>query len=327
MVEAATARGHEVTLFNRNQRPGVFPDLETLVGDRDGDLKALQGRAWDAVIDTCGYIPRIVRASAELLAEAAHHYTFISTVSVYANPDRPGTDETAPLARLVDPLEERITGETYGPLKAACERVVREIYGQRALCVRPGLFVGPHDPTDRFTYWPHRVARGGIVLAPGRPEREVQFIDARDLADWVLRMIERRQAGTYNTCGPARPLTMLAFLEACRSVCGSDARFVWLDDAFLVARGVQAYTEAPLWIPAVHDTIASARALEAGLVFRLLEETLQDTLEWDSARPAETALHAGFTPRRERELLEAWSAASGGPRQKNLDRAAVTGDA
>ncbi len=310
IVEAALAAEHEVTIFHRGRHNArLFPETEKLHGDRDGGLEVLRGHTWDAVIDTCGYLPRIVRGSARLLADAVEHYTFISSISVYADLGRAGLDESAPTGRLDDPAAEEITGETYGPLKALCEEAVREVYGDRCLCIRPGLIVGPHDPTDRFTYWPHRVARGDRVLAPGRPEREIQFIDVRDLADWILRMVEQKRSGVFNATGPANPLTMLAFMEACRSVSGGGAEFIWLDDAFLVEHGVQPYTEAPLWIPEDHDTVDCGRAIAAGLVFRLLEETIQDTLAWDAARPAGTRLRSGLAPEREARLLSAWSAA------------------
>jgi 2'-hydroxyisoflavone reductase len=309
ILDAALAAEHEVTIFNRGRHHARLPlAVERLYGDRDGNLSALAGRQWDAVIDTCGYVPRIVRAAARQLADAAPHYAFISTISVYRNLAVAGIDESAPVAALEDAATEEITGHTYGPLKAACERVVAEAYPTGALCIRPGLIVGPHDPTDRFTYWPSRVARGGRVLAPGHPEREVQFIDVRDLAEWIVRMVERRRTGTFNATGPTRPLTMLGLLEACRAACGSDATFVWLEDEFLTEQGVHPYTEAPLWVPGTHDTVDCSRATGEGLILRLLEETIQDTLTWDRSRPAAAARNAGFRPEREEELLSAWSA-------------------
>ena len=203
LVEAALARGHEVTLFNRGNHPEVFPEVEGLIGDRDGDLGALENRTWDAALDTSGYVPRLVRDSAERLRDAVGHYTFISTVSVYPDTLPPHADEDARVRGLEDPLTEEVTNGTYGGLKVLCEEAVREIYGARSLVIRPGLVVGPYDPTDRFTYWPVRVAEGGEVLAPGVPEAPVQFIDARDLAAWTLGMIEGRETGTYNAVSPA----------------------------------------------------------------------------------------------------------------------------
>ncbi len=203
LVEAALARGHEVTLFNRGQHgPDLYPGVEKLRGDRDGGLDALRGRRWDAAIDTCGYVPRIVRASATLLANAVDHYTFISSVSVYPEAHTRHLDEDSPVGALDDESVEDVTPETYGPLKALCEQAAEGAMSGRALTIRPGLIVGPHDPTDRFTYWPRRVAQGGEVLAPGRPERPVQIIDARDLAAWTLQLVASGARGVYNATGP-----------------------------------------------------------------------------------------------------------------------------
>ncbi len=316
IVEAALARGHQVTLFTRGQHhPDLFPTAEKLRGDRGGHLAALAGRRWDAVIDTSGYVPRVVRASASLLADAVTHYTFISTLSVYAEPIQPGADETAPVATLPDEGVEEVTGETYGPLKALCELAVTEAMPGRALIIRPGLLVGPHDPTDRFTYWPRRVTRGGTVLAPDRPDYPVQFIDARDLAAWTVQMIEAGRTGTYNATGPATPLTLGHLLEECRRVSGSNARVVWVDEAFLLQAGVAPWTDLPLWI-AVGQTPQMAgllalridRALTAGLSFRPLATTIRDTLAWDATRPADGERRAGLPPAREEELLRAWHA-------------------
>jgi 2'-hydroxyisoflavone reductase len=314
LVEAAIARGHRVTLFNRGQHnPELYPDVEKLRGDRDGDLSVLQGRRWDAAIDTCGYIPRHVRASAGLLAGAVDHYTFISSISVYADFRAPGVDESDPVGTLEDTTVEEITGETYGPLKALCEQAAEQAMPGRVLQVRPGLIVGPHDPTDRFTYWPTRVARGGEVLAPGQPHAPVQFIDARDLAKWTVRMVEARQTGTYNATGPDYELELGRLLEECKAVSGSDARLVWADESFLLGAGVGPWIELPLWIagrPAMAhlQRVSIRRATDAGLTFRPLAETIRDTLEWDATRPAEEERGAGLKPEREVELLRAWRA-------------------
>lgn len=312
LVESALERGHRVTLFNRGQHsPELFPEVEKLRGDRDGGLDALRGRRWDAVIDTCGYVPRIVRASAELLAGAVDHYTFISSISVYAKLDRPGMDEQAELGRLDDETVEQITGETYGPLKVLCERAVEQALPGRALIVRPGLIVGPHDVSDRFPYWPRRVARGGEVLAPGHPRVLTQIIDVRDLADWTVAMAERRATGAYNATGPAAPLTMGEVLETCREVTGSDARFTWVDDAFLLGQGVGPWMELPLWVPEEPDSagfsaVDCSRAIGAGLTFRPLADTVRATLAWDAARPADTPRRAGLAAEREAQVLAAW---------------------
>src|SRR5215210_2686868 len=224
LVEAALGDGHRPTLFNRGlSEPGLFPEVEKIEGDRDGDLSALRGRSWDAVIDTCGYVPRVVRASAGLLADAVDHYTYISSISVYSNAIALGADEEAPVRELPDRRVEEVTGETYGGLKALCERAAEEMMPGRVLNVRPGLISGPHDPTDRFTYWPRRIAAGGEVLAPDSPERRVQFIDVRDLAAWILKMSVEQRIGTYNATGPDYELTMGQLLEECESVGGSGA--------------------------------------------------------------------------------------------------------
>jgi 2'-hydroxyisoflavone reductase len=324
VVEAALRLGHEVTLFNRGRHnPELFPDAEKLRGDREGDLAALRGRRWDAVIDTSGHTPGAVRASAELLAAAVGHYTFISSLAVYADfPDVPGLDETAPLTTLAAPESAGMSPETVGPLKALCERALQPVLGDRAFFVRAGLLVGPHDPTDRFTYWPRRVAQGGEVLAPGAPELRVQLIDARDLAEWIVAAAESRRLGVYNATGPAEALTMQQLLEACRTESGSDAHFTWADEGFLLSAGVKTRMELPLWMPGARGASAvdCRRAIAAGLAFRPLAATVRDTLRWDTARPAAAPRRAGITRERERQLLDAWrrraaSAATAPPRR------------
>jgi 2'-hydroxyisoflavone reductase len=316
LVEVALERGHQVTLFNRGQHnPELFPEVEKLRGDRDGDLTALEGREWDAVIDPSGYVPRIVRASAELLASKVRHYTFISTISVYDHPVVPGSDESGRLATIEDESVEEVTGETYGALKVLCEQVVREIYPGNALIVRPGLVAGPHDPTDRFTYWPVRVARGGEVLAPGEPDQPVQFIDVRDLAGWMVEMVEQTRTGTYNATGPDYPLTLERLLETCRNVTGSDASFTWLSESFLLEQGVAPFTDLPLWLPAEAQPMSTTdcrKAIAAGLRFRPLAETVRDTLAWAEERVQPDRSRAGISPERERELLDAWRASESG---------------
>ena len=224
LVESALARRDEVTLFNRGKsNPDLFPHLETIVGDRERDVNSLEGRIWDAVVDTSGYVPRIVRLSAEVLKNNVGRYVFISSISVYSDFKKIGIDESDPVGTIEDQTVEEITGETYGPLKALCEQAVQEIYKERALIVRPGLIVGPHDPTDRFTYWPVRVARGGEVLAPERPEVPIQIIDVRDLSDFIIQLIEENASGIYNATGPDYELTLGKLLEVSKQVSGSDA--------------------------------------------------------------------------------------------------------
>ena len=314
LVEAALADGHRPTLFNRGlSKPGLFPEIEKIEGDREGDLSPLSGRRWDAVIDTCGYVPRVVRASAGLLAGAVDHYTFVSSISVYSDDIEPGADEEAPVRELSDPTVEEVTGETYGGLKVLCEQAAEEEMPGRVLNVRPCLISGPHDPTDRFTYWPRRISAGGEVLVPDHPERNVQYIDVRDLASWIVKMSGERQTGTYNATGPAYELQMGRMLEECEAVSGTDAEFVWVSEDFLEENGVEPFTELPLWVPredAALLAIDCGRAIEAGLTFRPLAETIKDVLDWDRARMEGREPAAGLRPERERELLRAWQGAT-----------------
>jgi 2'-hydroxyisoflavone reductase len=303
VVEAALARGDAVTIFTRGQtNPELFAEVERLRGDRHSDLSALEGRDWDAVVDTSAYVPRVARASAELLSGHAAHYTLISSISVYAG-FAEGPREDSPLATIEDRTVEEITGETYGPLKALCEQTVREAFDGPSLHVRAGLIVGPHDPTGRFTYWPHRVERGGDVLAPGSPDRRIQVIDVRDLAEWILRMADAREGGVFNATGPEAPLTFGELLETSRDVSGSAAELTWVDDEFLLEREVGEWMELPLWAPSDPGIFEAdvTRALRAGLTFRPVEDTVGATLDL-----AVTTADAGLAPARERELLDEW---------------------
>lgn len=313
LVEAALTRGHTLTLFNRGKsNPNLYPDVECLCGDRDGDLRALQGQQWDAVIDTCGYVPRIVQQSAELLANKVAHYTFVSSISVYANSKQAGIDESGPVGVLEDPTVENITGESYGPLKALCEQVVERLHPNRTLIIRPGLIVGPNDRSDRFTYWPHRIAQGGKVLMPGRPERCVQFIDVRDLSEWMLTMMENAKTGIYNADGPTRPIAMRKLAETCVNVSQSEAELSWIPDEFLLEHDVGPWMDMPLWIPESDPDAVGFfafdcnKAIREGLKFRPLEETIHDTLTWANTRPNDHQWRAGITREREIELLNQW---------------------
>ena len=311
LVDSALDQGHQVTVFNRGRHNlDLFPTVEKLRGDRDGDLAALVDRRFDAVIDTSGYVPRLVRASAEMLAPNIGHYTFISSVSVYPEFATVGIDETHPVGTMEDPASEEITGASYGPLKALSEQAAEQALPGRVLTVRPGLIVGPHDPTDRFTYWPMRVARGGAFLAPGRPEYVTQFIDVRDLADWIIRAVERGTTGVFNATGPERPLEFGAFLAACQAVSGAAATPLWVEDEALAAAGAQPWSELPLYVPAAPEyrgfaQISIAKALAAGLGFRSLEQTIADTLAWAQTRPDDYEWRAGLTAEREAEILQA----------------------
>jgi 2'-hydroxyisoflavone reductase len=310
IIDVALIRGHHVTMFNRGQtNPELYPKVERIRGDRDGGLDALKGNNWDVVIDTCGYVPRIVRASAEMLSGAVEHYTFISTISVYQDLESKGMDESAPLGVLEDETLEEITEDTYGPLKVLCEQAVQETCPDKTLIVRPGLIVGPHDTTDRFTYWPARLARGGEVLAPGNPDQQTQIIDVRDLAEWTLVMAEKRQTGVYNATGPESKLTMSEMIDTCHRAVGSTADITWVNDEFLVKNEIVPFVDIPLWLTAGESNIMAvsvAKAVAAGLTFRPLEDTVVDTLAWDQTRPVDMPRHFGISAQREAELLKAW---------------------
>ena len=321
LVEAALGRGDEITIFTRGRtNPDLFPKVRRLTGDRDGDLSALEHGEWDAVVDTSGYFPRAVRASAELLAGRAGHYTFISSGSVYADTSRPGVDETAPVHELPPDAPEELTSpELYGGHKASCERVVTDLFGERALSVRAGLIVGAWDTTNRFTYWVTRIAAGGEVLAPEPRRQPVQVVDARDLSDWILRMAAAGRGGVFNATGPEQPNTLETILDGIRNGVGSDATFSWVEERFLVEAGVEPFQDMPLWLaPAVNADFANflaidvSRAVDAGLTFRPLAETARRTLEWARASetPEKTAgvalAPAGITREREAELLRLW---------------------
>jgi 2'-hydroxyisoflavone reductase len=322
VVEAALARGDGVTTFNRGRHADELPpEVERLHGDRDGGLDALAGRAWDVVVDTSGYFPRVVRGSAELLAERVERYVFVSSASVYADTSRPGVDESGPVHEVPAGAPEELSSpEAYGGFKARSEGAVEAALPGRALSVRAGLIVGPHDPTNRFTYWVTRLARGGDVLAPEPRDQPVQVVDVRDLAGWMLDAAERGAAGVVNATGPERPLTFEAFLEKVRAAVGRGARLVWASERFLLDAGVEPWQELPLWLaPGANPGDAGflaldvSRALAAGLRLRPLAETARDTLAWAEGAPETGAKDvgvpmapAGLDAERERELLEAW---------------------
>lgn len=310
IVEAARARGHVLTLFNRGKtNPGLFPDIEKLHGDRDGDLASLEGRQWDAVVDTSGFVPRLVTMSAALLAPSVKQYVFISTISVFAEGVKPGTSEDGPLATTPDESSEDVK-KYYGALKALSEKAADKAMSGRAWNVRPGLIVGPGDKTDRFTYWPVRVAKGGEVLAPGDGDDPVQYVDVRDLAAWIVLGVERDLTGTYNATGPAKKLTMKAMLEGIKKGTGGDATFTWVATEFLEKKEIAPWSDLPVWVPGNEGftQINCAKAIAAGLTFRPVPATAKDTLAWYKALPQDRRgkLLAGISAEKERELLAAW---------------------
>ena len=324
LVAAAQDRGHQVTLFNRgNYSIEGVGTVETIRGDRHTELSKLAGRSWDAVIDTSGHLPRAVKAAAEVLSESVDCYVFISSQNAYANVSVPGIDEAYPLATLtteqldranaIDTSGEPSYAELYGGLKALCEQAAQEVMPNRVLIIRPGLIVGPYDYSDRYTYWPVRVARGGEVLAPGRPDRFVQFIDVRDLAEWLVSMIEQKATGAYNGHGQPNKFTMRDVLEECRLASDSDASFTWISEDFLLKEQVAAWSQLPLWLPeeaAPHLKgfmfISPEKAIASGLTFRPLSETVIDTLTWYRTNRANEPLKAGLDRDKEQALLYKW---------------------
>jgi 2'-hydroxyisoflavone reductase len=330
-VTAAQARGHTLTLFNRGKtRPQLFPDVEKLHGDRDpkkGEgLKALEGRSWDVVLDNSGYYPRMVRASAELLAPHVKHYVYISSISAYANNDVPNEDESGPTAKLADPTVETMgkNFENFGGLKRLCEEAAEKALPGRVANIRPGYIVGPDDPTDRFTYWPVRFERGGEMLAPGSPKDPLQFIDVRDLAEWLVLVMENELTGIYNATGPEKPWTLGALLSTCKELTGKDTKLTWVPSEFLVKNGEDGEIgDIPIWAPPLgkmkgFHLRSISKAIKAGLKFRPAPVTVKDTLAYFHGLPEErrNKLRAGLSPEREKELLALWAKESQAPGSK-----------
>src|SRR6267378_1156001 len=318
-VKYALSRGHKVTTFNRNKtHPGELPaEVEQLVGDRNGNVDALKNRQWDVVIDNPTTLPAWVRDAAQVLKGNVDRYVFISTISVYGEVKQ-GVDESAPLEKYEgpDPYKETLEAmkasgyKTYGPLKALSEKEAEKWFPRKALIIRPGLIVGPRDETDRFTYWPVRIDRGGEVLAPGNPKDPVQFIDGRDLAEWTVRMAENRETGIYNATGPAKPLGIGGMLDGIKAALKSNAPLTWVTEDFLTRQKVEPWSDMPVWT-GKESGLARAkidRALSKGLTFRPVGETARDTLAWfkSQSQDRQSKLRAGLTPERETEVLVAW---------------------
>ncbi len=308
-VEHAVKAGHSITLFHRGLAGCTdFPEVEHVHGDRAHDLDKLGDRIWDAVVDTSGYLPRVVRTSAQYFAERAQYYTFVSSLSVY-NTYTPGMVEHEDVARLHGPEPDAMTSETYGALKALCEKEVMAAFPYRNVQVRAGMIVGPSDYSDRFTYWVRRISMGGEILVPEPRRRPIQIIHAGDLAAWMLRMVEQRGNGTFHATAPHEPFTFEEVLEACRVVSGSKPTLVWAPESFFQEEKVEFWQELPLCVPPPEDavmTVSVAKAIADGLTWRPLLVTARETLAWDAYRPAGTQLKAGLAPEREVALLETW---------------------
>jgi len=314
LLSTALENGHTVTVFNRGlTRQWWPPGVKWIAGDRTEDLHLLMNRKWDAVIDTCGYRPQDVEASCAALFDSCDRYVYISSVSAYASFAKLPIRESDPLASIGGIDTEAVTGSNYGPMKAECERTVARAFGARSILVRPGLIVGPDDPTGRYSYWPWRIAAGGRMLAPGKPERPIQFIDARDLASWILRLITQRASGAYNGTGPNEGATMGELIDTCRWICGEEVEVEWVDERFLEREGVQPWLELPLWIPS-HDPatrgfhyVDTTRAQASGLRTRPMAVTLHDILEAGIPGETDKRRNGKMTRQRERDLLAVWA--------------------
>lgn len=314
LTEEALRLGWKVTHFNRGKRsPGGAKGVETLIGDRNGQLDALRGRRWDAVIDDTGYVPKYFKQSAEILAPNVGYYLFISSISAYASFARPN-EESSPTGTLADPQVSEITGETYGPMKALCEQYAREAFKEHTCIVRPGYIVGPLDGSDRFTYWPVRASKGGEMLAPGTPQDPIQIIDVRDLAIWMMRLAGSRTTGVFNAVSPPRTFTMGDLIRASQEASpAAHTRVTWVPETFLVKQWKPEETDLPPWAPLSGDTAGislttSARATAAGLRSRPLKDTVRDTLAWFQTLPPErqARLRAGLDATKEAETLRQW---------------------
>ena len=318
-VQYALSRGHKVTTFNRGKtHPGELPkEVEQLIGDRNGQLDALKGRQWDVAIDNPTTLPVWVRDTAQILKGNVDRYVFTSTISVYQD-SKTGLDEKALLQSYdgADPYKETLESmkangfKLYGPLKVLSEKEAEKWFPAKTLIIRPGLIVGPRDESDRFTYWPVRIDRGGEVLAPGSTDDPVQFIDARDLAEWTIRMVENRETGIYNATGPAKPLGIGGMLDGIKAALKSNAAFTWVPEDFLTKQKVEPWSDMPVWT-GKDDAVARtniSRALSKGLTFRPLDVTARDTLAWFKSLPQDrqSKMKAGLTPAREAEVLAAW---------------------
>lgn len=324
LIKVAQAKNHKVTLFNRGKfSDEKFANVEQIHGDRNLDLDKLANQTWDAVIDTCGYLPQSVKASAQFLQDSVGQYVFISSISAYADFSQPNFAENTPLAKLTAEQEKRfaeidlkgdltayVLGEMYGALKVLCEEEAEHAMPEKTLIIRPGLIVGEHDWTDRFSYWVMRVASGDEVFAPANPHRFIQFIDAQDLAEWTIKMVEEKQVGVFNATGKPFELTFGSFLDEIKSSTNSDAEFTWVSEEFLTAENVAAWSEMPLYLPETDETFKGFlsanvdKALAKGLSFQPFSETILKTFHW--RKTINDELKAGISVERENELLQKW---------------------
>lgn len=314
LTQEALQRGWKVTHFNRGKHAaGGVEGVETLIGDRKGELDALRGRKWDAMVDDTGFVPKYVKLSAELLAPNVGYCLFVSSSSVYASFTKPN-DEHAPTGALADPNGETVNGETYGPMKALCEQYSATAFKGRVSIVRPGLMVGPLDPSDRFTYWPVRASRGCEMLAPGTPRDPIQFIDVRDLAVWMMRLVGTRTRGVFNATSPPGAFTMGDLLSASeRATPNSGTKVTWIPEDFLTAHWKPEELDMPPWSPMKGDMAGASlsptkNAEKTGLVCRPIADTVRDTLTWFQSLPAERQekLRVLIDPQKEAETLKAW---------------------
>ena len=320
-VKYASSRGHKVTVFNRGRtHPGELPkEAEQLIGDRNGQLDALKGRTWDVVIDNPATLPVWVRDAAQILKGNAERYVYISSTAVYADVSKTGLEESMPLAKYTGPDAMKETNATmrasnfalFGPLKAQSEAEAEKWFPGKTLIIRPGYIVGPGDETDRFTYWPLRVERGGEMLAPGHPSDPMQIIDARDLAEWTIRMVEQGTVGPFNAVGPKKKLTMGEMLNEMKKTIKSDVRFTWVEDDFL--KDQKMIDEFPIWTSTKGQEIGylttnSQKAIRKGLTFRPLPDTIRATLEWfhKQAPERQSKPRVEIKPEREKEVLALW---------------------
>lgn len=319
LVEEGLSKNHEITLFNRGNKKEEFPHIEQVFGDRNSEMEKLKDRKWDAVIDTCGYVPQSLEKSISVLGNQIDQYVFISTISVYKDFSKNNLDEDSQVLSMTREEADGLTKDNdqavmshYGELKALCEQTLLNLLPNKGLIIRPGLIVGPYDYSDRFTYWVHRVNEGGKILAPGNPDRMIQFIDVRDLAKWIIEMIENKKTGVYNATGINKNLTMGGMLELINKGVNSDAEFIWANDNFLLENEVGPWIEMPLWLPEVTPdgkimngmlAVNIDKALSEGLVFRPVEETAFDTLEWFKNQDSSQGLRAGISKVKESQLL------------------------